>query len=309
MTDALVTVFGGGGFVGRYVVEALLRRGARVRIAERSPKNAYYLKAQANLGQITYVPADITQPETLTAAIAGADAVINLVGSFVDMQRLHVEGARNIAEASARAGVNSLVHMSAIGADAQSKSAYGRTKGEGEAAVRQAFPKAVIVRPSIVFGREDAFINRFAALIRALPIIPVIGGKTRFQPVFAGDVGHAVAALVADPAAHGGKTYELGGPQILSMRQINEWIATQTGRSPIFIDVPDIAAAALATLTGWLPGAPITRDQWIMLQSDNIVSAKARGLAALGVKATPLDAVARGWLLIYRRHGRFGAAA
>lgn len=309
MTDALVTVFGGGGFVGRYVVEALLRRGARVRIAERSPKNAYYLKAQANLGQITYVPADITQPETLTAAIAGADAVINLVGSFVDMQRLHVEGARNIAEASARAGVKSLVHMSAIGADAQSKSAYGRTKGEGEAAVRQAFPKAVIVRPSIVFGREDAFINRFAALIRALPIIPVIGGKTRFQPVFAGDVGHAVAALVADPAAHGGKTYELGGPQILSMRQINEWIATQTGRSPIFIDVPDIAAAALATLTGWLPGAPITRDQWIMLQSDNIVSAKARGLAALGIKATPLDAVARGWLLIYRRHGRFGAAA
>ncbi len=309
MTDALVTVFGGGGFVGRYVVEALLRRGARVRIAERSPKNAYYLKAQANLGQITYVPADITQPETLTAAIAGADAVINLVGSFVDMQRLHVEGARNIAEAAARAGVKSLVHMSAIGADAQSKSAYGRTKGEGEAAVRQAFPNAVIVRPSIVFGREDAFINRFAALIRALPIIPVIGGKTRFQPVFAGDVGHAVAALVADPAAHGGKTYELGGPQILSMRQINEWIATQTGRSPIFIDVPDIAAAALATLTGWLPGAPITRDQWIMLQSDNIVSAKALGLAALGVKATPLDAVARGWLLIYRRHGRFGAAA
>lgn len=309
MTDALVTVFGGGGFVGRYVVEALLRRGARVRIAERSPKNAYYLKAQANLGQITYVPADITQPETLTAAIAGADAVINLVGSFVDMQRLHVEGAQNIAEAAARAGVKSLVHMSAIGADAQSKSAYGRTKGEGEAAVRQAFPKAVIVRPSIVFGREDAFINRFAALIRALPIIPVIGGKTRFQPVFAGDVGHAVAALVADPAAHGGKTYELGGPQILSMRQINEWIATQTGRSPIFIDVPDIAAAALATLTGWLPGAPITRDQWIMLQSDNIVSAKARGLAVLGVKATPLDAVARGWLLIYRRHGRFGAVA
>ncbi|MEY3986646.1 MAG: hypothetical protein RLZ59_2091 [Pseudomonadota bacterium] len=309
MTDALVTVFGGGGFVGRYVVEALLRRGARVRIAERSPKNAYYLKAQANLGQITYVPADITQPETLTAAIAGADAVINLVGSFVDMQRLHVEGAQNIAEAAARAGVKSLVHMSAIGADAQSKSAYGRTKGEGEAAVRKAFPKAVIVRPSIVFGREDAFINRFAALIRALPIVPVIGGKTRFQPVFAGDVGHAVAALVADPAAHGGKTYELGGPQILSMRQMNEWIATQTGRSPIFIDVPDVAAATLATLTGWLPGAPITRDQWIMLQSDNIVSAKARGLAALGVKATPLDAVARGWLLIYRRHGRFGAAA
>ena len=309
MTDALVTVFGGGGFLGRYVVEALLRKGARVRVAERSPKNAYYLKAQANLGQITYVPADITQPDTLGPALAGADAVVNLVGSFADMQRLHVDGARHVAEAAARAGIKTLVHMSAIGADAESRSAYGRTKGEGEAAVRKAFPKAIILRPSIVFGREDAFINRFAALIRSLPIVPVIGGKTRFQPVFAGDVGHAVAAILSDAADHGGKTYELGGPQILSMREINEWIATQTGHKPFFVDVPDAAAAALATLTGWLPGAPITRDQWIMLQSDNIVSAKARGLSALGVQATPLDAVARGWLLIYRRHGRFGAAA
>lgn len=309
MRDALVTVFGGGGFLGRYVVEALLKTGARVRIAERSPKNAYFLKAQANLGQITYVAADITRPETLGAAVAGADAVVNLVGSFADMQRIHVDGARHAAEAAARAGVRSFVHMSAIGADVDSPSAYGRTKGEGEAAVRQAFPTAVLLRPSIVFGREDAFINRFAALIRALPVVPVIGGKTRFQPVFAGDVGHAVAQVLDKPKAHAGKTYELGGPQILSMRELNGWIAEQIGRKPLFVDVPDGIAAAMATLTGWLPGAPITRDQWLMLQSDNVVSAKAKGLAALGVAATPLDALAPGWLIIYRRHGRFGANA
>lgn len=309
MKDALVTVFGGGGFIGRYVVQALLKAGARVRIAERSPKNAYYLKAQANLGQITYIAADITRPETLGPAVAGADAVVNLVGSFADMQRIHVEGARNVAQAASAAGAGAFLHLSAIGADVESRSAYGRTKGEGEEAVRAAFPKAIILRPSIVFGREDAFINRFAGLIRALPIVPVIGGNTRFQPVFAGDVGHAVAMALADGRAHGGKTFELGGPQVLSMRALNEWIAEKTGRRPFFVDVPDAMAAALATLTGWLPGAPISRDQWLMLQNDNVVGPRAKGLAALGVAATPLDAVAPGWLLIYKRHGRFGAAA
>lgn len=309
MRDALVTVFGGGGFVGRYVVEALLRGGARVRVAERNPKDARYLKAQANLGQITFVAADITRPETLSAAVAGADAVVNLVGSFADMQRIHVDGARNVAEAAARAGAKALVHMSAIGADPESPSAYGRTKGEGEAAVRKAFPKATILRPSIVFGREDAFINRFAALIRMLPICPIIGGQTKFQPVFAGDVGHAVSVAALDPAGHGGAVYELGGPEVLSMLQINAWIAERTGRAPFFIEVPDAVAGAMATLTGWLPGAPITRDQWLMLQSDNVVAPKAKGLKALSVTPTPLDAVAHGWLVQYRRHGRFGAAA
>lgn len=309
MKEALVTVFGGGGFVGRYVVEALLRSGARVRVAERNPKSAWYLKAQANLGQITSVAADVTRPETLDRAIAGADAVVNLVGSFADMQRIHVDGARNVAEAAARAGVKAFVHMSAIGANPESPSAYGRTKGEGEAAVRKAFPKATILRPSIVFGREDAFINRFAALIRMLPVCPIIGRKTKFQPVFAGDVGHAACAAVTDPAAHGGNIYELGGPAVMSMQQINEWIADRTGRAPFFIEVPDAVAGAMATLTGWLPGAPITRDQWLMLQSDNVVAPKAKGLKALGVTSTPLDAVAHGWLVQFRRHGRFGATA
>lgn len=309
MRDSLVTVFGGGGFLGRYVVQALLKAGARVRVAERSPKNAYYLKAQANLGQITYVAADITRPETLGPAVAGADAVVNLVGSFADMQRIHVDGAGNLARAAAAAGVVSFIHMSAIGADVESRSAYGRTKGEGEAAVRAAFPKATILRPSIVFGREDAFINRFAAMIRALPILPVIGGSTRFQPVFAGDVGHAVAQAIGQAKTHAGKTYELGGPQILSMLELQQWIAGHIGRTPVFVEVPDVIAGAMATLTGWLPGAPITRDQWLMLQSDNVVGTKAKGLSALGVDATPLDAVAHDWLLIYRRHGRFGNPA
>ena len=309
MRDSLVTVFGGGGFLGRYVVQALLKAGARVRVAERSPKNAYYLKAQANLGQITYVAADITRPDTLGPALAGVDAVVNLVGSFADMQRIHVDGAGNLARAATAAGVQTFVHMSAIGADVDSRSAYGRTKGEGEAAVRAAFPKATILRPSIVFGREDAFINRFAAMIRALPILPVIGASTRFQPVFAGDVGHAVAQAIAQAKTHAGKTYELGGPQILSMLELQQWIAGHIGRTPVFVAVPDVIAGAMATLTGWLPGAPITRDQWLMLQSDNIVGAKAKGLSALGVEATPLDAVAQDWLLIYRRHGRFGTSA
>ncbi len=309
MRDSLVTVFGGGGFLGRYVVQALLKAGARVRVAERSPKNAYYLKAQANLGQITYVAADITRPETLGPVVAGADAVVNLVGSFADMQRIHVEGAGNLARAATAAGVQAFVHMSAIGADVDSRSAYGRTKGEGEAAVRAGFPKATILRPSIVFGREDAFINRFAAMIRALPILPVIGGSTRFQPVFAGDVGHAVAQAIAQAKTQAGKIFELGGPQILSMLELQQWIAGHIGRTPVFVEVPDVVAGAMATLTGWLPGAPITRDQWLMLQSDNVVGNKAKGLSALGVDATPLDAVAQDWLLIYRRHGRFGTSA
>lgn len=309
MKDKLVTVFGGGGFVGRYAVQALLRDGARVRIAERHPKNSWYLKAQANLGQIAWCAADITRPDTVARAVEGADAVVNLVGRFDNMDAVHVRGAANIAGAAAKAGAAALVHVSAIGADRNSASAYGRTKGEGEAAVRAAFPGATVLRPSIVFGREDAFINRFAGLIRVLPIVPVIGAAAKFQPVFAGDVGHAIARALAAPESHAGKTYELGGPQVLTMRQVNAWIAARTGRSPPFVDVPDAIAGALATLTGWLPGAPITRDQWLMLQSDNVVGARAKGLAALGIEPVALDAVAPGWLVLYKRHGRFGATA
>ncbi len=305
-----VTVFGGDGFVGRYVVQALLKNGHRVRVASRNPKRGWFLKAQANLGQIAYVAADITRPETLRHAVEGASAVINLVGILKgDFDAVHRQGAANVAAAARSAGVETLIHMSAIGADSESASAYGKTKGKGEAAVRAAFPSATILRPSIIFGREDQFINRFAGLIRMLPLVPVIGGATKFQPVFVGDIAHAVAAIVSDPQGHNAKTYELGGPEVMTMVEVNRWIAESTGYKRPMFEVPDEVAGLLATLTGWLPGAPITRDQWLMLQSDNVVSAKAKGLAAIGIAPTPLDAVATGWLVQYRKHGRFGVAA
>jgi uncharacterized protein YbjT (DUF2867 family) len=301
MAQKVITVFGGGGFIGRYVVQALLRTGAQVRVAERGPKNAWASKAQANLGQIAFVPADITRPETLGPAVTGADAVINLVGRFDDMDAVHVAGARNVAEAAAKAGVAQLVHLSAIGADPASASAYGRTKGEGEAAVRAAFPAATMLRPSVVFGREDQFINRFANLIRMMPVTPVLGAAATLQPVFVGDVAKAAVAALSHP----GETFELGGPEVYTMAALNRWIAARTGRDPLFVELPD----ALCGLIAALPGTPISRDQWAMLQSPNIVAEGAPGLAELGIQPTPLDLVAEGWLVEYRRHGRFGAAA
>ncbi len=307
MTDGVFTVFGGGGFVGRYVVQALLRSGVRVRVAERSIKRAWFLKAQANLGQIQFVSADVTQPESVARAVAGSHAVINLVGAFKALDAVQHVGAGTVAEAAKAAGVTSLVHMSAIGADADSSSAYGRSKGEGEAAVRAAFPDAVIMRPSIIFGREDQFVNRFAGLISALPIVPVIGGHAKFQPVFVADV--AQAAVSALSGEHMGQTYELGGPEILTMLELNQKIAALVGREKLFLNLPDVVSGALAKLTGWLPGAPITRDQWLMLQADNVVSLDAKGLSKFGITPTPLDAVAARWLVQYRKHGRFGGKA
>jgi uncharacterized protein YbjT (DUF2867 family) len=304
----LVTIFGGGGFVGRHAAQALMAAGARVRIAQREPKSAMRVKALGSLGQTQFVAADITRPETLRAAVAGADAVINLVGSFGNYDAVQVRGAANVAQAAADAGAAMLVHVSAIGADAESPSHYGRSKGEGEAAVRAAFPGAIILRPSIIFGREDQFINRFAGMMRMLPIMPVIRGGAKFQPVFVGDVAKAIAASVVNWSVHSGQTFELGGPQVMSMRGVYDWIAAKTGRSPLFIDVPDAAAAGMARLTGWLPGAPMTWDQWLMLQSDNVVMDAASDLVALGIAATPIDSVAAdGWMDQYRRHGRFGA--
>jgi uncharacterized protein YbjT (DUF2867 family) len=306
MQDQLVTVFGGSGFVGRYVVQALLKNGARVRIAARDPRDGYYLRAQGGLGQTQFVAADIRKPASVARALTGADAVVNLVGILKgDFNAFHVEGARNVAEAAASANLKALVQISAIGADPASASAYGKSKGQGEDAVRAAFPAATILRPSIVFGREDSFVNRFADLITKLPVVPIIRGAAKFQPVYVGDVAKAVVAALADPRAHGGKTYELGGPEVISMGGLNRWIAAATGRKRAFIDLPDAVAGAMATATGWLPGAPMTKDQWLMLQSDNIVAADAKGLSAFGIVPTPLESVADGWLVRYRPHGRF----
>ena len=301
LNGKLVTVFGGGGFVGRYVVQALCAAGARVRVAVRDTRGAVIVKPLGNLGQVSLCACDITKPGTVANALAGADMAVNLVGSFDNLDAIQRVGAANVAQAAAKAGVSALVHMSAIGADANSAAEYGRSKAGGEAAVRAAFPNATILRPSIIFGREDAFINRFAGLIRMLPVVPVIGADTKFQPVFVGDVAKAVVSALQGP---GGQTLELGGPQIFSMLQLNDWIAKATGREKLFVPVPDVAAKLLT----FIPGGPISGDQLKMLARDNVV-AGANGLEALGIVPTPIDAVAHDWMSLYRKHGRFGGAA
>ncbi|WP_106638608.1 complex I NDUFA9 subunit family protein [Allosphingosinicella vermicomposti] len=305
--DRLVTVFGGGGFIGRYVTQGLLKAGWRVRIAQRDPKQAWYLKPLGGLGQTQFVACDIRKPDSVARALQGSEAVVNLVGILKgNFKAFHMDGAANIARAAAEAGVKTLVHMSAIGADPESPSAYGRSKGKGEEAVRAAFPNATILRPSVVFGREDNFVNRFARM-GWLPVLPVIRGASRLQPVFVGDVARAVCAAITDPGAHAGQTYEIGGPQVMTMLELNQFIARQTGRDHHIADIPDAAGSLMARAVGWLPGAPITWDQWLMLTRDNVVSDGAKGLKALGITPTPLAAVTEGWLTAYRRHGRFAA--
>jgi uncharacterized protein YbjT (DUF2867 family) len=303
----LITVLGGGGFLGRYVVQRLLARGARVRVAQREPRAATFLKPLGGLGQTQFVAVDVRDPASVARAVQGSDAVINLVGAFSDMRAVQADGAGHVAAAAKAAGVGALVHVSAIGADPESPSAYGRSKGDGEAAVRAAFADAAILRPSILFGREDHFINRFAAMMRMAPVVPVIAPKAKFQPVYVGDVADAVVAALGRDAA--GKTFELGGPQVLTMAELLRWVADATGRSPLFVDVPDFVASTLASGFGWAPGAPITKDQWLMLQHDNVVANGAAGLAELGVTPTSLGSVADGWLVQYRRNGRFAELA
>lgn len=305
-TDRLVTLFGGGGFVGRYVAQALFNAGARVRIAEREPRNAFFLKPLTGLGMMQLVRADIRDRAEVAAAVQGADAVINLVGILTgDFQAVHVDGAHNVAASAAEAGSASLVHVSAIGADPESESRYGRSKGEGEQAVGSAFPEASVVRPSIVFGMEDNFVNRFARMARLLPVVPVLRGGWKLQPVHSADLGKAIAEAALQPDRHRGQMYELGGPQVISMAEINRWICQATGRSKAVVEIPDGLGSLIARLTGWLPGAPISWDQWLMLQRDSVVSGGGTGFEAFGIRPAPLAAVAEGWLSSYRRKGRW----
>ena len=308
MNGKLVTLIGGGGFLGRYVAQDLLNAGARLRIAQRDPRAALFLRTQGGLGQTQFAAIDVTRPDSIARAVEGSDAVVNLVGVLKgNFHAVQAEGAGNVARAAAAAGVGALVHMSAIGADAASASAYGRSKAAGEDAVRAAFPTATILRPSIVFGREDQFVNRFAGMIASAPVVPVLRGAARFQPVYVADVAQVATRALSEPDRFGGETYELGGPDVLTMEALIRWIAQAIGRAPSIIDVPDIAGKLIAR-AGFLPGAPITMDQWQMLQSDNIVTGQD-GLAAFGVTPTPLDAVAPAWLVRYRRQGRFGTVS
>jgi NADH dehydrogenase len=306
MKNKLVTLIGGGGFVGRYAAQALLKAGARVRIAQRDPRQAWFLRTQGGLGQTQFVGADVTRPESIRQAVQGADAVVNLVGVLAgDLARVHVAGARTVAEAAASVGVGAMVHVSAIGADADGTSAYARTKGEGEAAVRAAFPQATILRPSIVFGREDQFVNRFAQMIARSPVVPVLRSGVRFQPVFAADVGEAIAVALREPDRFGGRTIELGGPDVLSMIDLHRYVADTIDRDPTLLELPDFAGSLLAQL----PGTPIDRDSWAMLQQDNVVADGAEGIETLGIVPTPLASVAPEWLVRFRQQGRFGRRA
>lgn len=290
----LVTVFGGGGFIGRQVCEALMRQGARILIAQRNAVGAHFVQPLAQVGQLGYRQADLSNRASVELAVHGADMVINLVGTFGAMETLHVEGARTVAEAAAAANCVSLVHVSAIGADRQSPSRYGRTKAEGEEAVRGAFPGATIIRPSLVFGAEDQLTNRFAGLGK-LPIVPVLKPDAKFQPVYVVDLARAIATAALEPASHGGKTYEIGGPQVMSMIELHRAIYALSGQSPGLVELPDFAGDILSRV-GFLPGAPITRDQWLMLGRDNVAAKGSKGLAAFGVEPTPLAAVAGEWL-------------
>lgn len=300
----LVTVFGGGGFIGRYVCEMLLKSGARVRVASRHPRRAFFIQPLGQVGQIGLVGADITERDSVARAVEGASSVVNLCGVLKGRFRaVHVTGARNIAEAARDAGADALVHVSAIGADPGSEADYGKTKGEGEAAVRAAFPGATIIRPSLVFGPEDQITNRLAGLAR-LPFLPVIASRCRFQPVYVRDLAQAIARAALDPQRHAGNTYEIGGPQVMSMRELHSAILEATGRTPELVDMPDVLASLLSRF-GWLPGAPLTRDQWRMLQTDNVPAKGAAGLEAFGIEPTPLGAVAQEWLGRFHKGGRF----
>jgi NADH dehydrogenase len=297
--EQLVTVFGGAGFIGRYVCEYLFRSGIRVRVASRDRRDDYFLQPLGQVGQFGFETADITSKDSVRNAIHGATAVVNLVGTFGrKMHEVHVDGARNIAEVARDAGAGSLVQVSAIGASLDSSSAYGRTKAEGEEAVRKAYPDATIIRPSLVFGPEDDLTNRFARMAR-LPVLPVIAARRNFQPVYVRDLARAIAMAALDPRMHGGKAYEIAGPQVMSMVELHQAILAITGQQPEIIEMPDVFGSLLSRF-GWLPGAPLTRDQWLMLGQDNVASGELPGLDAYGINPTPLAAVAPDWL------GRFG---
>jgi uncharacterized protein YbjT (DUF2867 family) len=303
-SEQLVTIFGGAGFIGRYVCEFLFRSGIRVRVASRDPRNDYFLQPLAQVGQFGFEKADITNLESVRNAVKSATAVINLCGVFGHaMHKIHVEGAQNVAEAAGEAGAGALVHVSAIGASLESQSSYGQTKAEGEEAVRKAFPNATIVRPSLVFGPEDQLTNRFAAMAR-LPFLPVIAAKRNFQPVYVRDLAKAIAMAALDSGRFGGKTYEIAGPQVMSMAELHHAILEITGQKPEVVHMPDLFGAALSWF-GWLPGAPLTRDQWMMLQRDNVPSGRLPGLEAFGINPTPLAAVAYEWLGRFHRGGKF----
>lgn len=307
LAGKVIAVVGGSGFFGAHLAQELLARGARLRVASRHPERAFAIKPLGNLGSVRLMRCDITRPESLAGVVAGADAVVNLVGAFAgDLDAVQGSGAGALAAAAKAAGAGAFVHVSAIGADAEGATAYARSKAAGEAAVLAAFPQATVLRPSVLFGSDDNFVNMFAGLA-ALPVLPVFAPEAKLQPLFVDDAAEAVGNALANPAAHGGKTYEIGGPEAVTMVELNRRIAAAAGRKPLLVELPDAVSEGIATLTGWLPGAPISRQQWLLLKAGNVVSGQYPGMAELGAQARPMGLFLDRWLVRYRKHGRFGA--
>ena len=324
-TGKLVAVFGGTGFVGRHVVKSLAEHGWRVRVAARRPNRAFHLQPSGTVGQIHAVQANLRYPDSVARALQDVDAVVNLVGLLAETGKqtfsaVHVEGVRTVVEAAKAAGITRFVQMSAIGADPHSKAVYGRTKAEGEAAVLHTIGDAIVVRPSIIFGPEDKFFNRFAGMARLMPALPLIGGGTgKLQPVYAGDVAEAIA-LALDGRARGGTVYELGGPEVRSFKELMEFILRTTGRKRRLVSLPFLAAGVMAGVTekvkalslGLFPEMlDMTRDQVELLKGDNVVSqaaiAEGRTLQGLGIAPEAFETIVPSYLYRFRKTGQYAA--
>lgn len=314
--DRLVTVFGGSGFVGRHVVRALAARGWRVRVAVRRPDLAFFLQPIGAVGQIHSVQANLRYPDSVARAVAGADAVVNLVGILAETGRqkfedVQAKGAAAVAAAAAAAGIDRLVHVSAIGADPDSPAAYARSKAAGEAAALKAVPSAVVLRPSIIFGPEDEFFNRFGAMATMTPVVPLVGADTKFQPVFVGDVAKAVATAV-DGGAEPGTIYELGGPEVKSFKGCIEQMLKVIDRDRATVSIPFTVARFQAWFLEKLPKPMLTVDQVRLLERDNVVSNDAsrenRTLQGLGIEPKTMASILPTYLTRFRPHGQFDTA-
>ncbi|WP_417494137.1 complex I NDUFA9 subunit family protein [Maricaulis sp.] len=315
LRDEIITVFGGSGFVGRHVVRALSKAGYRVRVATRRPHLAQDLRVTGVVGQVQLVQANVRVPSSVERAVEGASGVVNLVGVLSEsgrqtFSRLHAQGAKTISEAAASAGITAMVHISAIGADVASASRYARSKAEGEAFVKAALPSATILRPSIIFGNGDGFFNRFASMAQFLPALPLFGGgKSRFQPVYAGDVAQAVLTALTSEAARG-ETYELGGPGVYTFEELMRFTLDAIDRRRFLVPLPFMLANSIAFLSEMAAILPfvqpaLTRDQLIQLRQDNVVSDGAKTLADLGIDGETIEAIVPDYLVPYRRHGQF----
>ena len=313
-TAKRATVFGGSGFVGRYLVKRLAAEGWVIRVAVRDPVAAAFLKPAGNVGQIVPMRCNVLEDDSVAAAVAGADVVVNLVGILYEFGRqrfdaVQAEAPARIGRAAAAAGAARYIHVSAIGADPASPAHYARSKAAGEAGARSAFSGATIIRPSIVIGPEDGFFNRFARLAQMTPCVPLIGGgRTRFQPVYVGDLADGMMAAIKDEST-AGRTYELGGPRVYSFRELMELMLKVIARKNHLMTVPFGLAEILAMVTQLAPVPPLTRDQVLLLEhGDNVVSPGALGFADLGITPQAIEAILPTYLDIYRPGGRFSAS-